>query len=139
MKKLFYIIIAGTVSLASCKKDFLNQVPTNAVTAATSIKTVNDLTDAVNGLYTAAKSSSLYGTNALILGDELADNAFVSSSNYGQLITEQNYSFISTSGEASGIWSQGYYVILQANRIIAADLPSSPAVDQLKGEAYTIR
>lgn len=137
--KTTYLILAAAVILASCKKSFLNETPPNAVDAATAIKTPNDLTDAVNGLYTAAKSASLFGQNVPVLGDELADNVFVSSSNYGQFITEMNYSFIATSGEASGIWSQGYYTILQANRIIAAPLAANATVNQLKGEAYTWR
>lgn len=139
MKKIYYIMIAVAFTAISCKKSFLETFPSNAVDASTSIKTANDLTDAVNGLYTAAKSASLFGQNVPVLGDELADNVFVSSSNYGQFITENNYSFIATSGEASGIWSQGYYTILQANRIIRAGVPSNATVDQLKGEAYTIR
>ena len=139
MKHLHILILAFAVTAESCKKSFLEESPSNAVDAATAIKTANDLTDAVNGLYTAAKSSSFFGQNVPVLGDLLADNVFISSSNYGQFITQSNYSFISTSGEASGIWSQGYYVILQANRIISAELPASSTVNQLKGEAYTWR
>jgi hypothetical protein len=137
--KITYLLLAAALVITSCKKGFLDEAPSNSIDAATSIKTPNDLTDAVNGLYTAAKSSSLFGQNVPVLGDELADNVFVSSSNYGQFITEMNYSFIATSGEASGIWSQGYYAILQANRIIAAPLAASATVNQLKGEAYTWR
>jgi hypothetical protein len=137
--KTIYLLLAVTLVMASCKKGFLDESPSNSVDATTAIKTPNDLSDAVNGLYTAAKSASLFGQNVPILGDELADNIFVSSSNYGQFITENNYSFIATSGEASGIWSQGYYTILQANRIIAAPLAATPTVNQLKGEAYTWR
>ncbi|RKR80422.1 SusD-like starch-binding protein associating with outer membrane [Mucilaginibacter gracilis] len=138
-KHIQYLIIAVVIFISACKKDYLKQVPSTSVPAATSIQTPNDLTDAVNGLYVAARSSSLFGQNVPILGDLLADNVFVSSSNYGQLITESNYSFTSSSGEASGMWTQGYYTILQANRIINAGLPSSPTVDQLRGEAYTLR
>lgn len=137
--KTTYLLLAAALVVTSCNKEFLDESPSNSIDAASAIKTPNDLTDAVNGLYTAAKSSSLFGQNVPVLGDELADNAFVSSSNYGQFITEMNYSFISTSGEASGIWSQGYYTILQANRIIAAPITASPTVNQLKGEAYTWR
>jgi len=139
MKRISYIIIAATVAFSSCKKDFLEQRSSTAVNASTAIKTVNDLTDAVNGLYTGARNASLYGTNVSILGDLLADNVFVSSSNYGQLTSANNYTFSSTSGEASGLWLQGYNTILQANRIIAADVSAGPVADQLRGEAYTLR
>jgi tetratricopeptide (TPR) repeat protein len=138
MKKIFWITISIT-ALTACKKSFLEQKSPTAVNASTAIKTINDLSDAVNGMYTASKSSSLFGVNVFILGDLLADNIFISSSNYGQLTSANNYTFSSTSGEASGMWLQGYNTILQANRIIDAPLPSGATVDQLKGEAYTIR
>lgn len=138
-KNTLYIILAASIVFSSCKKNFLTQVPSTSVPAATSIQTANDMTDAVNGLYVEARGSGLFGQDAPILGDLLADNVFVSSSNYGQLIQESNYSFISNSGEASGMWTTGYNTILQANRIINAGLPSSPTVDQLRGEAYTLR
>lgn len=138
-KKLIYILIVGAVITASCKKSFLNEIPSTSIDAASSIKTANDMTDAVNGMYTAAKSSSLFGQYVPLLGDLLADNTFISSSNYGRFLTENAYTFISSSGEASGIWTQSYYTILQANRIINAGLASSSTVNQLRGEAYTIR
>lgn len=139
MKPINFFILAAFIVAAGCKKSFLEESPSNAVDAATAIKTANDLTDAVNGLYTAAKSASFFGQNVPVLGDLLADNVFVSSSNYGQFITQSNYSFIATSGEPGGVWSQGYFTILQANRIISAALPAGSTVNQLKGEAYTWR
>jgi starch-binding outer membrane protein, SusD/RagB family len=137
--KIIYIVLAGILILSSCTSSFLDEAPSTSVDAATSIKTANDLTDAVNGLYTAAKSSSLFGRDVQVLGDILADNAFISSSNYGRFLVENAYTFSASSGSSSGIWSQGYYTILQANRIISSGLPSNSTVDQLRGEAYTIR
>src|ERR1700710_1099080 len=86
--KITHILIFFAVTFSSCKKDFLDESPSNSIDAATSIKTANDLSDAVNGLYTAAKSASLFGQNIPVLGDLLADNVFISSSNYGQFITQ---------------------------------------------------
>ncbi|SCC51442.1 Starch-binding associating with outer membrane [Chitinophaga costaii] len=139
MKKIYWSLLLPAIVLTACKKDFLRQQSATAVNASTAINTVNDLADAVNGMYTASKNSSLFGVNVPVLGDLLADNIFISSSNYGQLTSDNNYTFIATSGEANGIWLQGYNTILQANRIIAAPIASTPTVDQLKGEAYAIR
>ncbi|GHT64361.1 membrane protein [Bacteroidia bacterium] len=143
MKRIVYIIIAGILFLSSCGDSFLDETPSTSVDAATSIKTTNDIIDALNGLYSAAKSSSLFGRDVHVLGDLLADNAYISASNYGRFLTEQAYRFSQNSGSASGIWSQGYNVILQANRIIYTELtvPASQqvVVDRAKGEAYAWR
>lgn len=136
MKKL---LIYTLIIFTSCRQNFLDQAPSTAVQVTSSIKTTNDLADAVNGMYVAAKSYQLFGRDIPVLGDLLADNAYISTSNYGRYLTENAYTFINTSGEANNMWLQGYYTILQANRIIAAKLDTSAAVNQLKGEAFTIR
>jgi hypothetical protein len=139
--KLIYLLLAGASILASCKKEFLDEKPPTAVQITDAIKTENDLADAVNGMYNAARSSSLYGRDIPVLGDELADNSYVSSTNSGRYLQEMAYTYIAGNAEAADIFGQGYYTILQANRIIYAanTLPASTAVSQLKGEAYIMR
>jgi tetratricopeptide (TPR) repeat protein len=143
MKKItnIFILLTIVIGLTSCGKAFLNEVPPNADPVNDAIKTESDLADAVNGMYNSMRSTNSFGTNIPILGDELADNVYVSSSNSGYFTTEQNYLLLSTNAEAQSIYAQCYYTILQANRIIYAanSLPSSNNVLQLKGEAYTIR
>lgn len=139
IKSYIYLLFAIVATLSSCKKSFLDEEPSTSIDAATSIKTANDMADAVNGMYTASSSYKLFGRDVPVLGDLLADNAYVSSANSGRYTTENAYTFISTSAEASDIWNQGYYTILQANRIISSNLPGDETVDQLRGEAYTMR
>ncbi|MGZ3754205.1 MAG: RagB/SusD family nutrient uptake outer membrane protein [Mucilaginibacter sp.] len=137
--KSIYILCAAVIGLTSCKKSFLNELPPTAIPVTTSIKTEGDMSDAVNGMYSSLRSINCFGANLQIIGDELADNTYISSTNSGYYLSEENYVLISTNGEASGIYSQCYYSILQANRIIAASVPSSNNVLQLKGEAYAAR
>lgn len=139
INKFIYVLIAGAVVSTSCKKSFLDQKPPAAVNIGEAIKTESDMSDAVNGMFSAMRSTTLFGRDIPVLGDVLADNAYISSSNSGRYLQENNYTFISTNAEALNIWSQGYYVILQANRIINTALPSSTAVGLYKGEAYTTR
>jgi len=139
INKFIYVLIVGAVVSTSCKKSFLDQKPPAAVNIGDAIKTESDMGDAVNGMFNAARSSSLFGRDIPVLGDVLSDNAYVSSSNSGRYLQENNYTFISTNAEASNIWSQGYYTILQANRIINTALPSSTTIGLYKGEAYTTR
>jgi hypothetical protein len=141
MKNLrnIYILFAAVIGLTSCSKSYLNELPPTAIPVTSSIKSEGDLADAVTGMYSSMRSINSFGANIPIIGDELADNTYVSSNNSGYWIVEGNYSIISTNGEASGIYSQCYYSILQANRIIAAGVQGSANVSQLKGEAYAAR
>jgi hypothetical protein len=141
LKNLLFLLFAGTVVISSCKKEFLVETPPTAAPVTDAIKTENDMADAVNGMYNAMRQSTLFGRDAAVLGDELADNAYVHATNSGRFLTEMTYNIISTNGEAANIWAQGYYSILQANRIIYAanQLPATTVTNQLKGEAYTAR
>lgn len=137
--RYIYFLFACATLFASCKKEFLVQNPPTGVPVSEAIKTENDMTDAVNGMYNAMYVSTLFGTDIPVSGDLLADNVYISSDNISIFLDENNYSVSSISPEPFNIYSQGYYVILQANRIIAANLPSSGNVNQLKGEAYISR
>jgi tetratricopeptide (TPR) repeat protein len=141
IKQYIYVILAGSLAVASCKKQFLDEKPPTAVPVTLAIKTENDMADAVNGMYNAMRQYTFLGRDIPILGDELADNTYVYGTNSGRYLQEMNYTFISTNAEANDIWSQGYYSILQANRIIyaASSFAGSNNVNQLKGEAYIAR
>src|SRR5665213_711054 len=89
-------------------------------------------------MYNVMNQFQLFGLDGPVLGDLLADNCYVSSNGF-MFLNENNYTVSSTSPEPFDIYAQGYYTILQANRIIAAPLPSSGNVGQLKGEAYISR
>ena len=141
INKLLYHLLVAAVLLPSCKKSFLNELPSNAVTITDAIKTQNDLADATNGMYNLMKAYTLFGRDAPVLGDLLADNTYVNVSNSGRYLTENNYTFINTTAEMSDIFSQAYYCILQANRIIyeGQKLSASNSISQLIGEAYATR
>jgi hypothetical protein len=141
IKRLIYLLLAGATAFSACKKEFLDEKPPTAVPVTDAIKTENDLADAVNGMYAAMRSTLFYGRDVQFLGDELADNTYISNNNSGRYLPEMTYNYIASSGEPANIWGQAYYVILQANRIIYAanTLSASNNVNQLKGEAYTVR
>jgi len=142
MKRKFYtyILLASVIVTASCKKSFLTEVPPSAVPVSAAIETDNDMTDAINGMYTDMKSSSLFGRDVPVLGDLFSDNTYVLATNSGRYLSENNFTMNNQNGEASDIWTQGYTCILQANRIINAPTSlSDAAANQLRGEAYTAR
>jgi hypothetical protein len=140
-KKYIYLLAAGVIGFSSCQKDFLDQKPPTALPIADAIKTENDMADAVNGMYNSMRGTTLFGRDVPVLGDELADNAYVYSTNSGRYLAQMNYTYTSTNAEAANIYAAGYFSILQANRIIYAanTLPVTNNTNQLKGEAYMSR
>ncbi|WP_295652182.1 RagB/SusD family nutrient uptake outer membrane protein [uncultured Mucilaginibacter sp.] len=138
-KNYIYIFLAGIIVMSSCKKQFLVETPPSATPVTSAIVTDYDMSDAVNGMYAAMRSSSLFGRDIPVLGDVFSDNVYVSSTNSGRYLSENNFSMNNLNGEASDIWTQGYFTILQANRIINSSIPTDATNSQLRGEAYTAR
>ncbi|SFV33583.1 RagB/SusD family nutrient uptake outer membrane protein [Thermoflavifilum thermophilum] len=142
MKKLLIHISLLTAALLfslSCSKEFLNRVPYDSYPTSASLNTANDLRTALNGMYSGLKSVNLFGRTLPILGDLLGGNIYISTKNSGRYIPYQNLTYTVADGDASGIWIDAYNVILRANNIINANVPSSPVVDDIKGQAKAVR
>jgi len=141
IRNYLYTLMAGTAMLSACSKDFLEEKPPAALPVLEAIKNEADMADAVNGMYSAMRATTFYGRDIPVLGDVLADNAYVFSTNTNRYTQQMTYNYIVTNAEASNIWTQGYVAILQANRIIYAggQLSATNNANQLRGEAYAAR
>lgn len=142
MKKIFkYTLIAalGVATLSSCSKDFLDMKPPTSLTPEQALATEADLAVALRGAYASMRNVDQHGRTLPIVGDLLADNIHQSSVNTNRYTLFSIYTYILNDGNITGLWNSSYTTILRANNIINADIPSSPAVDQYKGEAHAIR
>jgi len=142
MKKYFIHICflsAGLLFSTSCSKEFLNRVPYDSAPKTSSLNSVSDLLTALNGMYSGMKSVNLFGRTIPILGDLLGGNIYISTKNSGRYIPYNTLTYTVADGDASGLWIDAYSVILRANNIINANVPSSPDVDNIKGQAKAVR
>src|ERR1700712_296949 len=113
-------LIAGIVSaslMGSCKKEFLELQPPAQIPGSEAASTVANMASALNGAYYGLINTNLYGRTLPVFGDLLADNIFVSVSNSGRYLAEQNYSITVNDSDVSGVWSNSYNNILRANNI----------------------
>lgn len=127
------------VSLASCKKSFLELNPPTSLTPEVALATEADLQVALRGAYAGLKSTALYGRSLPVLGDMMGDNTYQSTLNTNRYTTFNNNTYTVTDGDVAGLWSAAYSVILRANNIINSPVAANANVNQYKGEAYAIR
>jgi starch-binding outer membrane protein, SusD/RagB family len=140
MKKiLFFLSIIIAIVTSSCKKNFLDLFPYDQVAQDKAITNEADMQAAVNGLYSQLRNSNLYGRSLPLYGDIIADNVFISSQNSNRYIAEFNYTYTNTNGDMLGTWGDAYKAILRANNIINVNITANTNVNQLKGEALTMR
>jgi starch-binding outer membrane protein, SusD/RagB family len=138
INKFLIAIMAATVLLGACGKDYLKRTPFDNIAAGEALNTEQGLADAVNGIYSMIRSVGLYGRDIPVIGDLHADNTFVESKNSGRYLQWYNYSVAVNDGVVTGMWNNAYVAIMRANRIIDADVTGTN-VDQIKAEAYALR
>ena len=138
-KKIFLYLFIVIAVMSSCKKDFYDLQPYDALPVEDAIETDGDLNVMVNGMYSTLRSVNLYGRTLPVKGDLAADNVYLKGNNSGRYLEFRDYNQTAANTNALGVWNSAYIAIKNANIIIHADLEASPIVDQLKGEAYAVR
>lgn len=136
--KLFIFLLA-VATMSSCKKSYLELVPPTTLIPEQAVATESDLQVALRGAYAGLRNVDLYGRSVPVIGDIMADNAYQSAINTNRYTLYNNYGITAGDGNASGLWSAVYTVILRANNIINSTVTSTANVDQYKGEAYAVR
>jgi hypothetical protein len=141
MKKYIFIISTLLVFAVgnSCRESDLELFPTNQ-DEIVSIKTEKQLQMLLNGGYLQITSTSLFGTKAMLFGDLMSDNLFVSNANPSFLNT-YNFNFnANQQPEFGGFYSGLYDIIMNCNLVINNTVvPINPNVTRIKGEAKTLR
>ncbi|WP_338876054.1 RagB/SusD family nutrient uptake outer membrane protein [Spirosoma sp. SC4-14] len=140
MKKVIYSsLLISTLGLWSCGEKFLDQVPYDSVNSDIAIQNENDMSNAVNGIYSGMRSSNLYGRTIPFVNDVMADNVYISTANSGRYLAQNTYGINSQDTYFTNLWASGYQVILRANNVVNANVTTTTNTDQYKGEALTTR
>ena len=144
MKKIAIILsFVCALTFVSCT-GFLDVAPSNQADSSTCITSESDAQVMLNGLMRKMTSSSYYGQNFLLFGDARGGDFTIYTAGY----TGSNmyyFAHTQTSNTYSGIWSQVYNCLLQANNIIKNieamrdNGNSSSTLDDILGQAYTAR
>ena len=138
-KKILAWLLLFSTLLGACSKKFLDLPPYSSVPLDQAILDQNSMQTAANGMYAGLRATDAFGRSIPIDGDLMADNIYISASNSNRYIPELTYTYIPIYSNQQNMWAQLYAVILRANNIINAKIPTNAAVNQLVGEALTIR
>ena len=151
------VFVAVVTTLSSCNDEFLETVPTDAVTPAIALGTVEDMEKVLNGVHKTMYSqsqtvfpggdTSRAGNHYWVpLGDNLA-GYLIHSANANNLgwrdEMQWNSHTIQTSLTTEILWYHRYNTILHSNLIIQkineGVLPVTPALKAVEGQAYAYR
>jgi len=140
MKK-YFLIISSLFFLSaanSCSERDLELFPPN-LDEVNSIDSEAKLQQLLNGAYLSIASSNVYGTQAMVYGDLMADKMFVNSN--PSFLNTFNYNYNSTQqGDFGGFYSGLYSVIANCNLVINNQIVANGAnLTRIKAEAKTLR
>jgi hypothetical protein len=139
-RKYFIPFLLLAIITSSCKKSYLEVIPYDGLALSVAITSETDLKAAVNGMYSAMRSYTIFGRYLPAKGDIMSDNVYTSVSNTGRQVNTYNlYTFTTSNAEARSIYGDLYIVIKRCNQVIASTVPASITVNQYKGEAYAAR
>ncbi|WP_116126157.1 RagB/SusD family nutrient uptake outer membrane protein [Lewinella sp. IMCC34183] len=156
-----YGLIFLALLTVSCKEDYLDTTPTDAISAADALATESNMALIIAGMHRSMYSQSqtiLPGGSAVAntaranehywvpLGDNLAGGLIHSANanNLGWRTEAQwNSHTVETSQTVEILWYHRYNLIANANSIInrvaAGDLPDTPELRTIVGQAYAYR
>lgn len=139
IKNKLFLLAVIALAFTSCKKSFLELNPPTSLTPGQALATEADLQVALRGAYAGLRGVDYLGRTVPVLGDIMADNTYQHAVNTNRYTLFNNYSFVVTDGNALGLWTTAYSVILRANNIINSPVAGNVNVNQYRGEAYALR
>ncbi|SKC83280.1 RagB/SusD family nutrient uptake outer membrane protein [Ohtaekwangia koreensis] len=145
MKIRIYILIFLAGVFFSCGEDFLDRTPISNTTADSYYKTADDMTNAVNAVYSKLASSAQYGSNFLQLMEYRSDNIKNNNPGAGGGVLYQCETFtdVPSNSTLSATWSSLYEAVYAANivigRIDGVTFKDETLKKRLLGEAYFLR
>src|ERR1700754_2129720 len=147
--KIKYIITLAfcTMSIVSCKKQYLTPVPQTSVQDAYAFDTPERILNQVRGMYQALKNGNFYGGRYIVYGDIRGEDFINETSNVVTGSDVWNLNPTGTSANSvKNLWAQAYFTINLCNLFIDGMAKKGTAVlanptlsNNYIGEARLIR
>lgn len=148
MKNLFKILLMSVVLLTSCKKDYLDTVPTNSTPPSTAFETTENAALAVNGIaklmtrqFLGSQGFNGEGTIKMYYGNYAGNNFSVNLPGWAEIMNG-GFNDNTTSIYNYYPWYYYYYMISSANAIVAnIDQAEGPVSSKefIKAQALSYR
>src|SRR5260370_380183 len=117
MKKAINKYLIGAAVLAmtvtSCSKNYITKSPDDQLLLNEAISTTPALQSALNGAYNQMGQVGVFGRDLPVVGDVMADNAYVQAKNSNRYISQYAYSVTSQDVVPGDVWTDCYSAILR--------------------------
>ncbi len=155
MKKIIYLSALLTLTLFSCKKEFLETAPTDRVAAPTLFETTDGAQVAMDGIYrmlytsgwstgNTAQNFGIMSTKLYtsLMGEDLLQDAQGNGWFYFDYRYDVRSRYTLTTWRSYATWNFYYTLISNANYILAEETTlkgDQPVIDNIMAQAYAMR
>lgn len=140
MKKMLILLVASSLWMISCKKDFIYLTPISTASVDAVYKTDKDFQDAVAGIYSVMRNQY---QDFWIFGDLRADDSWHALGNDAFLVSVNTFSMSSSANLMINSWRNYYKMISRSNlvldKITATDAAVVKNKDRHTAEARFLR
>lgn len=119
MKLYLIVLTIAALTAMGCKKELLNVQNQNQYTDASYFKNESQLNEAVIATYAVFLHKGMYSRDYYFIFDLLGNDAERDAPMEADLVQLTNFSFGSSSGPLTSLWSSLYRMIFRANLVIA--------------------
>lgn len=131
INKAIVALLVATLALSSCKKEFLEVTPSDAISNTEAFTSPEKVAAAMTGLYDLISNSG-YTNNIILNMDVKGEDVLVNSvNNYNRFIGGYQYIETVNSTELSVHWQYSYKIITNCNQLIE-NIPAAPIDEALK-------
>lgn len=121
--KIASLCFLFALGATSCS-DFLDRYPDSAIPEKDAMKTLDDCSEVVTGIYSAFKNGALYSGPLTILPDIQADMAYASSTNMGQYTAAYRWEIKPNDTDVESIYAGLYQIVARCNFFSGLQRPS---------------
>ncbi len=143
MKNSTYFIIIITafclcslVSFSSCKKDFLNAIPSTSINETEAFSTPGKIIAQVNNLYGLIQNPNFYGGRYIVFNEQRADEFGQNDGNAATGSAVWNQNVASSNEYINNVWASAYSAI-NASNILINKLADTKVVSDSLAKLYT--
>jgi len=140
MKKMLILLVASSLWMISCKKDFIYLTPISTASVDAVYKTDKDFQDAVAGIYSVMRNQY---QDFWIFGDLRADDSWHALGNDAFLVSVNTFSMSSSANLMINSWRNYYKMISRSNLVLDKIATTDAAVvknkDRHTAEARFLR
>lgn len=113
MKKISYLILALSVTIASCEKKVIDLTAQDLLSSDLAFSTPEKIEGTVLAGYEGLQSAEFLSGRALVYVDLQGEDIFDRTNFFGDLT---RFNLLANSGLAANVWTAGYQSIARANR-----------------------